>query len=124
MLLILSLLLTTKPAQFRMDDKDQIGVVQYYVRLEVDNVPHNIAIIVPFGPPDPFLYRNSMTTCYSCLAGEEPVAVDVKDILSVVAMVPHKPAIPNQPPQTRFYLAEQIMLDVLDNTHIEGNVDA
>ena len=64
-----------------------------------------------------------MNTCYSSLEGEEPVAVDVKTIISVVGMVPHKPAIPNQPLQTRFYLAEQMMLDVRDTIHVEGNVD-
>jgi hypothetical protein len=117
-------LLTTKPTQFRMNDRDHIGVVQYYTQLKVNGILHNIAIILPYGPPDPFLFEKSQGTCYSCLflEGEEPVAIDAKKILSVVGMVPHKPVIPNQPLQTRFYLAEQMMLDVLDNARVEGNI--
>jgi hypothetical protein len=38
-------------------------------------------------------------------------------------MVPHKPVIPNQLLQTRYYLAEQMMLEISDNTHLEDNTD-
>ncbi|OBZ65434.1 hypothetical protein A0H81_14606 [Grifola frondosa] len=68
--------------------------VQYYfqARLKRDEEPHQLAMVALFSDPDALLARASYGVVLSCVRRVDEhhlVAINVKDIKSVVAMVPH-----------------------------------
>ena len=69
-----------------------------------------------FGPPDLTLLRESSNTLWSCKSGGDTdlVVVCVKDIVSVIAMIPHQPTVAGQPIEERYFVVEKPGLDVAD----------
>ena len=76
-----------------------------------------------FGPPDMTLLKESYHTLWSSIKTDTVVAVDVKDLVSVVAMVPHQPSIPGKPVHERFYVVEKPGLDVANMGGVEDDLD-
>jgi hypothetical protein len=70
---------------------------------------HTLAVVVPFGPPDQDLLKLSSYTVYSCQPQDAVIVVDVKKILSVVAMLPHQIG-----GEQRYFLVEKPGLDLAD----------
>jgi hypothetical protein len=62
-----------------------------------------------YSPPHPVLLEESHNTLYSCTPAQSIRVIDVKEILSVVAMVPHHP-FPELP--QRFFLVEKPGLNI------------
>ncbi|KZT20729.1 hypothetical protein NEOLEDRAFT_1075080 [Neolentinus lepideus HHB14362 ss-1] len=83
------------------------------------------ALVCKYSNPDPTLRDLSYGTLLLCHAGgpDDLLVIDIHNIVSVVAMIPHRPEIPNQPIQDRFFLVEKpgLSMDVLggysENNH-------
>jgi len=76
---------------------------------------HTLALVLLYGPPDRWLLEQSHHSLWSCERQGNCglVVVDVKNILSVVAMIPHSPRIPgNAQVGERFFVHEKIGLEV------------
>ncbi len=67
------------------------GEVRFYLHLRVHNEIRALALVSLYGPPDSTLLELSYGVMWSCvLQGDEGLQlVDVREIDSVVAMVPH-----------------------------------
>ncbi|TFK57266.1 hypothetical protein OE88DRAFT_1620989 [Heliocybe sulcata] len=87
------------------------------------------ALIRRFSDPDPTLEDLSHGTLSSCLPGvpDDVLAIDIKSILSVIAMVPHHIKLPRQDiPQHRFFLVEKpgLSIDILGGyIELNGNLE-
>lgn len=95
--------------------------VQYFFQLKIAGIEHALAMIAPFTPPDPAILAESENTVLACNhPGEaDREVVEVKDIASVVAMVPLPltPAEAAEPDAaarygSRFFVIERPGLDV------------
>ena len=84
-----------------------------------------LALLSLFGPPDPYLLAVSSKTLWSCKALGDAglVVVGVSNILSVVSMAPHRPAIPGKEVEERFFVHEKIGLDVANMGGYEQPID-
>ncbi|TFK49607.1 hypothetical protein OE88DRAFT_1736611 [Heliocybe sulcata] len=97
------------------NNKVFIAEVLYFIKLDeaLDNCP-------------PYLSHGTLS---SCLPGEpdDVLAIDIKSILSVVAMVPHHIKLPGQDiPQHRFFLVEKpgLSIDILGGyIELNGNLE-
>ncbi|TFK49442.1 hypothetical protein OE88DRAFT_1737055 [Heliocybe sulcata] len=112
-----------------------IAEVLFYMKLDndVDNIPpecpRHCALVTRYSEPHPVLKEMSHGTLLSCLHGGEDglMVINAKDILSVVAMIPHRPTIPGESiKQDRFYLVEKPVLAMdelagLQDEENEGN---
>jgi hypothetical protein len=110
--------------QFRWNDELAFGEVHFYFRAR--NIGDNkdaIAVISLFGPPDMTLLDQSYHTLWSSIKTDPVVAVNVKDLVSVVAMVPHHPSIPGKPVHKRFFVVEKPGLDVANMGGVEDELD-
>ncbi|KAF8897773.1 hypothetical protein BD779DRAFT_1667694 [Infundibulicybe gibba] len=92
----------------------QYGEVQYFFRafIQAGSLPKSLALVSLYSPPDAELLRRSNNTIWACrYQGMDSLhVIDVRSILSVVAMVP----MPHHPvPNTRF-VVEKLGLDVAD----------
>lgn len=88
----------------------------FQVILRHGEPPSTFALVSRFGPRNPDLWDKSFGTVWSCEynGDNDLVVVDVKTILSVVAIVPH-PDLEKDVPENcagRFYIAEKLGLDV------------
>ncbi|KIK80211.1 hypothetical protein PAXRUDRAFT_69977, partial [Paxillus rubicundulus Ve08.2h10] len=54
----------------------------------------NVALVQLLSPPDNALLKNSCMTVPMCQATQEVCVINIKDIVSVVGMVPHSPHLP------------------------------
>ncbi|KIK78622.1 hypothetical protein PAXRUDRAFT_163458, partial [Paxillus rubicundulus Ve08.2h10] len=92
----------------------------YYMRIAVnedngaDNALHfaNIALVQLFSPPDNALLQLSHTTVPTCQATQEVRVINIKDIISVVGMIPHSPRLPSGEVGEHFFMLERPNLDV------------
>jgi len=81
--------------------------------------------------PDPSLLRLSVNTLWSCeYEGDAALRfIDVKIIQSVVAMVPHTPAIEGVDLGERFFLVEKpgfdvaIIAGIQENLRVDENIE-
>ena len=73
-----------------------------------------LALVSIYSSPDPELLRVSHNTLWSCeYQGDSALKfIDVRTIKSVVAMIPHSPAIRGQEARDRFFLVEKPGFDV------------
>jgi hypothetical protein len=90
------------------------GEVLFYFHVNIDDTTDTLAMISLFGPPDLTLLAASSHTLWSCKNQGDAglIIVHAKDIISVVAMIPHQPIIAGQPVEDRFYVVEKPGLDV------------
>ena len=68
-----------------------------------------LVLVSLFSNPDPTLLRLSVNTLWSCkyLGNSTLKFINIKCIRAIVAMVPHAPAIGEQPAHERFFLVEK-----------------
>ncbi|KZT17972.1 hypothetical protein NEOLEDRAFT_1081521, partial [Neolentinus lepideus HHB14362 ss-1] len=108
-----------------------VAEVLYFMKLDeaLDQCPPcpPCAMVRRYSDPNTVLSQLSYGTLFSCLAGgpDDVLVIDIKSILSVVAMVPHHPRIPGQTAiQDRFFIAEKpgLSIDILGG-HIEQDVE-
>ncbi|KAG1829323.1 hypothetical protein EV424DRAFT_1344295 [Suillus variegatus] len=117
----------SRNVKFKVAGQFRFGEVQYFTRLavEVDDANEDsdnednwhfldIAVIQMYSLPDEALLQLSSQTVASCTHSEQVLAIDVKDIVSVIAMVPHKPTLPSGLTEERFFMIEKPGLDVSD----------
>ncbi|KAG2080733.1 uncharacterized protein F5147DRAFT_749270 [Suillus discolor] len=117
----------SRNVKFKVAGQFRFGEVQYFTRLAVkvddadedsDNEDNwhllDIAVIQMYSLPDEALLQLSSQTVASCTHSEKVLAIDVKDIVSVIAMVPHKPTLPSGLTEERFFMIEKLGLDVSD----------
>ncbi|KIJ59683.1 hypothetical protein HYDPIDRAFT_32907 [Hydnomerulius pinastri MD-312] len=118
--------------KFILDDVVYFGKVQYFTRLAVnarnrgDELDEedlqddeqwrftDVAIIKPYSSPDLDLLALSQQVLVSCTLLDNTFIVDVKNIRSVVAMIPHTPTLPSGITEDRFFMCEKPGLDVSD----------
>lgn len=103
--------------------------MQYYFRLAFGEEVHGLALISVFSPPDLQLLRESFQTVYKChYQGEDALlAIDIKQIESVVAMIPYYKVTPDgelQIPGTEYFLMEKIGLDITALESLVGQREA
>lgn len=92
----------------------------YFTRLAVEaDIDHeddwqfaDVAIIQMYSIPDENLLRLSSQTVASCTRLETVAIVNVKHIISVVAMIPHRPTLPSGVTEDRFFMIEKPGLDI------------
>ncbi|KIJ06806.1 hypothetical protein PAXINDRAFT_36114, partial [Paxillus involutus ATCC 200175] len=116
------------------------GEIQYFARLPYcvdeetqDYDYHNIAIIKLYSRPDEDLFRLSSQTVAACNLSNELIVTDVKQIKSVVAMIPRRLRLPSGIEEERFCVLSQPGLDVSllgmpydifdDEDDVGGNVE-
>lgn len=74
---------------------------------------NDVAVVSMFSLPDQELLDLSCHTVSSCRHDEDDVRViDLKSILSVVGMVPHRPTLPSGVTEDRFFMVEKPGLDI------------
>ena len=107
-----------------MDGKISFGEALYYPRLTVNDpeAPQafyflNVALICLFSPPDNQLLNMSYSVVASCCATQEICVINVKDICSVVGMIPHSITLAGSERQFWFFVLEQPGLNI---THFFG----
>jgi len=88
--------------------------VRFYFTKTLGDMSRAFALVSIYSPPDEYLLRHSNTALVVCrYRGEEILAViDVKSILSVVAMVPFPFIVGGRGDQ--HFVIEKIGLDVLE----------
>ncbi|KAG2049519.1 hypothetical protein BDR06DRAFT_1012028 [Suillus hirtellus] len=106
------------------DGQTRFAEVLYYMRLAVakpdtDDVDDNtgyhfidITVIQMYSPPDDPLLWLSSQTVISCTLLNEVSVVNVKEIMSIVAMIPHEPRLPSGITEDRFFMLEKPGLDI------------
>ncbi|KAG2747618.1 hypothetical protein P692DRAFT_20736109, partial [Suillus brevipes Sb2] len=72
----------------------------------------DVAIVQLYSPPDHALLQLSSQTVVSCTKLDDIVAVNVKNISSVIAMVPHTPTLPSGAMEDRFFMLDKPELDI------------
>lgn len=82
-----------------------------------------MAIICLYSLPDEDLLQISSQTVVSCSRLADICVVDVKQILSVVAMIPHTPRLPSGVTEARFFMMEKPGLDISPLSGYAANVN-
>ncbi|KAF8834911.1 hypothetical protein BDN67DRAFT_1016026 [Paxillus ammoniavirescens] len=116
--------------KFKLNNQVHFGEVLYFTCLAMegelprpDKVPdkvdpdHNwefvdVALIRLFSVPDHELLTISHHTVPSCLALQDIWVISIKDVLSVVGMIPHMPQLPSGVTEAHFFILEKPGLDV------------
>jgi hypothetical protein len=125
------------PHQVKFAGTVRFAEVQYYTRLAVeqpnleiadeDEDSHwkflNVAVIRLYSLPDPSLLKLSSQTVVSCTLTLDLVVVAIKNVLSVVAMVPHCPMLPSGVTEDRCFLVEKPGLEISDLTVQEDGLN-
>lgn len=106
-----------------IEGETRVAEVLYFTRLPVeagidddDNqiwVWKDVAVVSMFSLPDKDLLDLSCHTVSSCQLEEDDIRViDLKSILSVVGMIPHKPTLPSGVTEDRYFMVEKPGLDI------------
>ncbi|KAG1906317.1 uncharacterized protein F5891DRAFT_942452, partial [Suillus fuscotomentosus] len=79
-----------------------------------DNEWHfkNVAVVQMYSVPNKDLLKLSSQTLVSCTLLDDILAIDVKDIVSVIAMVPHMPTLPSGVMESQFFMMERPCLEI------------
>jgi len=65
-----------------------------------------------YSTPDKALLKLSSQTLTSCTLLDEVRAINAKDVISVIAMIPHTPTLPSGVMEDRFFMVERPGLDI------------
>ncbi|KAF8833175.1 hypothetical protein BDN67DRAFT_1017858 [Paxillus ammoniavirescens] len=120
--------------KFKLDGCIRFGEALYYTRIAVNednranNAFHfaNVALVQLFSPPDNALLQLSHTTVPTCQATQEVRVINIKDIVSVVGMIPHSPRLPSGEVGKHFFMLERPGLDVshfIQTGQVDDEVD-
>ena len=104
-----------------LDNQTHIAEVYFFIHLCYNGDERALALVSLFSNPDLTLLRLSVNTLWSCesLGDSALKFIDVKCIRAIVAMVPHAPAIGEQPAHEQFFLIEKPGFDVAVISGIE-----
>ncbi len=101
--------------QFVLEGTHRFGEIYFYFRCRCDGKETTLAIISVYSQPNPILLTESHGSYASCqyFGDDNLVAVDVRCIESVIAMVPHSPPYSNDH-EHHFFLVERPGLDIIN----------
>ncbi|KAG1832614.1 hypothetical protein DFJ58DRAFT_671041 [Suillus subalutaceus] len=116
----------SRNVKIKLNNKIQFTEVLYYTQLPVnvagqnadnsddDNEWHfeNVAVVQMYSMPHKELLKLSSQTLISCTLLDDILAIDVKNIVSVIAMVPHEPTLPSGVTESRFFMMEWPGLEI------------
>jgi hypothetical protein len=79
-----------------------------------DNEWHfkNVAVVQMYSMPHKELLKLSSQTLVSCTLLDDILTIDVKNIVSVIAMIPHEPTLPSGVAERRFFMMERPGLEI------------
>jgi hypothetical protein len=109
----------------------RLAEVYFFIHLRHEGDELGLALVSLYSKPDIELLRVSHDTLWSCeYHGDLALKfIDVRSIQSVVAMIPHSPAIGGQEARDRFFMVEKPGFDVAlfagteeERTSLEGEV--
>jgi hypothetical protein len=106
-----------------LDGEIRFAEVLYYTQLAVNTNDDsdleedewqfsNVAVVNMYSTPDKALLKLSSQTLASCMHLDEIRVINVKDVISVIAMIPHKPTLPSGVMEDRFFMMERPGLDI------------
>ena len=103
-----------KHIQILLDDQMRLGEVQFFILWIHEGRETPLMLVSLYSTPEPRLLKASHNTLWSCEhQGDSALQfIDAKIIQSVVAMIPHTPAIEAQQLGEHFFLVEKPGLDV------------
>ncbi|KAG1768973.1 hypothetical protein EDD22DRAFT_771576 [Suillus occidentalis] len=121
----------SRNVKLQYDGQIRFGEVLYFTRLSVEadiDDDRNwrfadVAIICLYSLPDEDLLQISSQTVVSCSRLADICVVDVKQILSVVAMIPHTPRLPSGVTEARFFMMEKPGLDISPLSGYAANIN-
>lgn len=107
--------------QILYQDAIRFAEVKFFFRKTFRETSEALAVVSLYSPPDDHLLRTTHDTLCVCgYQGEDAlVVINIKSILSVVAMVPFPFVVGGRPNQ--YFMVERIGLDVIEtdvDTHI------
>jgi hypothetical protein len=107
--------------QVFLDNETRIAEVYFFIHLCYNGDERAPMLVSLFSNPDPTLLRLSINTLWSCesLGDSALKFIDVKCIHAIMAMIPHAPAIGEQPAHEQFFLIEKPGFDVAVISGIE-----
>lgn len=90
------------------------GEVLYFFQHKIGNNVHTLAVVSLYGLENALLLAESSGTVWACQAqGDDTlVVIDVKTILTCIAMVPHTFVIPNTDPLQLFLAMDKIGAEI------------
>ena len=79
-----------------------------------DNEWHfkNVAVVQMYSMPHKELLKLSSQTLVSCTLLDDILTIDVKNIVTVIAMIPHEPTLPSGVAERRFFMMERPGLEI------------
>ena len=105
---------STLPHQIILDNETRLAEVYFFIHIRHNGEELGLALVSLYSNPDIDLLCLSHDALWSCeYQGDSALKViDVRIIKSVVAMIPHSPAIGGQEARDRFFLVEKPGFDV------------
>jgi hypothetical protein len=102
-----------------------ITEVRFFIHVNQEEGGMGLALVSLFSKPDEHLKTLSVNTLWSCeYQGNDALKfINVKTIQAIIAMIPHKPKIPERPPSQRFFLVEKLGLNVTTIARVEEGVE-
>ena len=97
--------------------------VKYYFTKKFDGETRAFALVLPYSPPNEYLLQISHDTLIVCRyeGDATPWIIDVKSILSVVAMVPFPFLLDNR--NSNYFMIEKVGLDVIEADTQDDDAD-
>ncbi|KAG0694271.1 hypothetical protein DFH29DRAFT_779949, partial [Suillus ampliporus] len=110
----------------KLNNQIHFAEVLYYTQLPVnaagqnaddsddDNEWHfeNVAVVQMYSMPHKELLKLSSQTLISCTLLDDILAIDVKNIVSVIAMIPRELTLPSGVTESRFFMMERPGLEI------------
>ena len=79
----------------------------------------DVAIMRLYSPPDASLLHRSSHTMPPCTLLPDLIVLPIEQILSVVAMIPHRPMLPSGVVEDRFFVLEKPGLDICESDGLD-----
>jgi hypothetical protein len=100
--------------QILLEGEVRLAKVYFFIHLRHDSEELGLALVSLYSKPDIDLLRVSHNTLWSCeYHGDSALKfINVRNIQSVVAMIPHSPVIGGQEAHDRFFMVEKPGFDV------------
>ena len=109
--------------QILHDGTIHFAEVKYYFAKKFNGETRGFALVLPYSPPNEYLLHISNNTLVVCRYEGAAIlwAIDVKSILSVVAMVLFPFLLDNH--NSNYFMIEKVGLDVIEADMQDNNAD-